>query len=182
MPTSAKEARRVITQAFVEFFASETLNREREFKQEQTYQDYPAAGGNYQAALWRWAWNVTPSSVTETPKRYALPETPETRANVWLTQYDYVLWRAVVLYGLKAGEGFQAHHWRYLARLAAFARDLGADALFQEIARDRRWRKPKGQPSDSKSMFENSKNPNRSADFAVLFDHLPQQTGDAIHS
>jgi len=154
-PTNTKEVQRVITQVLVESLALDPFNRDREFRQEQAYAGYLTAGGNYQAALWRWVWRVTPDVLAErlNAARFALPQTQNSKGHICLVHHDYMLKRAIFLYGLKTGEGLNARHWRYFAQWADYARGLGDDALFEETARVRRWKTPKGQPSDRKLKY-----------------------------
>lgn len=115
---------------------AKALGREQEFAKEQKFPGFEAAFGNWHVALWRWAWRLTPDSVFDRldAAEYSVPDTPETKAKGWQLHHDYILWRAVFVAGMKAGEGFKAAHYRHFAYYARFADQL-EDAEVFELAK-----------------------------------------------
>lgn len=142
LPQSAGDARREITWLQLVKFAKH-LGCERQFEQDQEREDYPAAFLDYHHALWRWVWRLTPPKVIDilnvvNAAHFALPDTPENRANISVGKHDYMLWRAVFVAGMKAGEGFNASHYQHFSRLAHVACRIGDDEVF-EIAKQKKW-------------------------------------------
>jgi hypothetical protein len=155
LPRSAADARREITWREVRKFAKR-LDCEEHFERCQNDKNYPGAFTNYHHALWKWVLEQTPDRVIDllNSASFNLPDSPETAALLAVEHHGYMLWRAIFVTGMKAGEGFKGRHYRYFAEHAYKASALGDNDLF-EIARQHRYgTKPKsGHESARKTKY-----------------------------
>ncbi|MDE3068444.1 MAG: hypothetical protein KGJ60_12980 [Verrucomicrobiota bacterium] len=145
---NAMTVRQVITVGQLKKFAA-ALHCEKELQdllQNQTREPWRSALGNYHAALWRWVWRLTPPEVIDKLNKAILkfPGSPNPKADQCYGAHQYMLWRAIFVYGCKAGERYKARHYRHFAYLAHVADRLNDKEIFEE-ARQRAWNyvKPK---------------------------------------
>ena len=144
LPLNCSSAQRIVTMLELERYAK-VLECESGFKQEQKGADFLPALANYHLAFWRWVLSLTPPNVIDKLKAtlFTLPNTAETKANIWIAQWQYLIWRAVFVAGMKAGEGSNVKHYLHFAHFAQVALKLDDGAVF-DLARQHRYgRKPK---------------------------------------
>jgi len=154
LPRSGADARREVTWRRL-MLNAKRLDCEKQFEQDQGRKNYPAAFLDYHNALWKRVEQQTPREVIDRLREagFVLPDTPENQANISVALHEYMLWRAIFVAGMKAGEGFNPDHYRHFSQLAQVADRIDDDKVFR-IAAQRRWNAKTAKVQEGRTQME----------------------------